>query len=71
VIQKICATALLRRGVDIRTIQKHLGHSDVKTTEIYAHALGSDSVVSPLDMPPLMMPRRERVVVAFPQRAVG
>lgn len=65
------ATALLRRGVDIRTIQSHLGHSDVKTTEIYAHALGSDSVVSPLDAPPVMQSVRDRRVVAFPMRVAG
>lgn len=65
------ATALLRRGVDIRTIQSHLGHADVKTTEIYAHALGADSVVSPLDAPPVMQPVRDRWVVAFPMRAAG
>ncbi len=46
------ATDLIRGGTDIRTLQELLGHADVKTTEIYAHAaeIGNDrGVKSPLD----------------------
>jgi site-specific recombinase XerD len=50
------ATSLLDRGENIRTIQDHLGHSNVETTEIYTHARGSDGVVSPLDRPPVQYP---------------
>lgn len=43
------ATGLLRDGVDIRTIQKQLGHSSIETTEIYLEDAGLRTILSPLD----------------------
>lgn len=45
------ATHLLWEDTDIRTIQVLLGHSDVKTTEMYTHVRSPNeaNLVSPLD----------------------
>lgn len=58
-----CATLLIHQGVPITTVQKLLGHTSVKTTEIYSEIL-SNTIVNDL-----RAVKRKRIVNNFQNNA--
>lgn len=59
-----CAVLLIHQGVPITTVQKLLGHTSVRTTEIYSEVMTSTVV---RDLKGVRKRRRKDVVKAFPQ----
>lgn len=60
-----CATLLVHQGVAITTVQKLLGHTSVKTTQIYSEILSS-TIVRDLKN----AQRKRRKVKIFPDKSL-
>ena len=60
-----CATLLVYQGVAITTVQKLLGHTSVKTTQIYSEVL-SGTIVRDLKN----VQRKRRKVKIFPDKGL-
>lgn len=60
-----CATLLIHQGVPITTVQKLLGHTSIKTTEIYSEVL-SNTIVKDLKAI-----KRKRIVNKFQDHALS
>jgi integron integrase len=52
-LRRSFATQMLRAGYDVRTVQRIMGHRDVRTTMIYIEAITDTGITmrSPLDLP--------------------
>ena len=60
-----CATLLVHQGVAITTVQKLLGHTSVKTTQIYSEVLSS-TIVRDLKS----VQRKRKKVKMFPDKGL-
>ena len=70
VLRHTCASHLVMRGVDLPTIKQILGHSDIKTTMIYAH-LAQDHVKYALSKLDFFSEKKELKPIRFPKEKTG
>ena len=63
VIRHSFATAMLEGGADLRVIQHLMGHSNVATTQIYAHVTKKEARQAYLEHHPLARPPAPRLVI--------
>ena len=50
-LRHTCATLMYRSGIDIKTIQELLGHSQIDTTNVYVHTYNQEVKNAMLDFP--------------------
>jgi|GEM_PF-2089794 len=66
------ASFLVRKGTDVKSVQKMLRHSDLATTlGIYVHSMSEDHLEAQDDMPAAMMTKSNAVIIIINRQALS